>query len=234
MLHRGACRLCRLRDFGERASYAATSRITQYVDVDPVSKNCSHESVQRRTVAGDLVSNSNPSRTDMIAMPCTAIGPLTMILSFRCACRMDVYVFRNDADAGSVYENLVCFTPVNHLCITSDELDTCGIGSRVHRLDDAPEIFHRQTFFQDEPGREIKRPCSAHREIVHRSVNGEFSDIASGKKIGLTTNESVLNATRSPFNEKIAPSWSGSSSSLRNYGNIIFWINWWLSFPPLP
>src|SRR4029077_13644881 len=100
----------------------------------------------------------------------------------RCACRMNVYVVRYDTNAGSIDENLVCFTPVNHLRIASDKLHTGGLGSSVHRLDDAPEIFHRQTFFQDKAGREIKRARSAHREIVHRSVNGEFSDIASGKK----------------------------------------------------
>ena len=132
------------------------------------------------------------------------------------ACRMDVYVVRHDADAGSIDENLVCFTPVNHLCIASDQLHAGGIGSSVHRLDDAPEIFHRQTFFQDKAGREIKRVRSAHRQIVHRPVNGEFSDIASGKKD--RTDHERIGAERDAFavNEKIAPSWSGSSSSLRN------------------
>src|SRR4029077_9215479 len=99
-----------------------------------------------------------------------------------CACRMDVYFLRHDADARSVDENFVCFAAIDHLRIASDQLHTGGIGSIAHRLDDAPEIFHRKTFLQDKAGREIKRARSTHREIVYRPVNGEFSDIASGKK----------------------------------------------------
>ncbi len=138
-----------------------------------------------------------------------------MILSpTGCACRMDVYVVGYDANAGSVDENLVCLAAVNHLRITSDKLHSGGIGRSVHRLDDAPEIFHRHTFFQDKAGREIKRTRAAHREIVHRSVNSEFSDIAAGKKDRTYDERIGAKCDALPFNEKMAPSCSGSSSSL--------------------
>ena len=42
-----------------------------------------------------------------------------------------------------------------------------------------------------------------------------------GKNIGVMTYESVLKAMREPLREKIAPSCSGSSRALRNWGSTI-------------
>ena len=175
---------CRLRDLGERAGYAATSGIAQDVNVDPVSKNRSDQSSCSGALSLAIsVSNSNPSRTDMIAMPCTAIGPLIMILSPTVARAGWMFTPFGTTPMPEVLMKILSALPaINHLRITSDKLHAGGIGRSVHRLDDAPEIFHRQSFFQDKAGREIKRARSAHREIVHRSVDGEFSDVAAGKK----------------------------------------------------
>ena len=109
------------------------------------------------------------------------------------------------------------------------------IGRGTHRLHDAPEILHRQTFLQNETGREIKRARAAHGEIVNGAMNGQLADVAAREKNRADDKRIGAEGQRvSPFNEKIAPSCSGSSSSLRNCGRTIFSISWWLSFPPLP
>ena len=126
---------------------------------------------------------------------------------------------------GSVDENFVGFAAVNDLRIACDQLHTGSIGRLAHRLHDAPEILHRRSFFENESAGKIERSCATHCQIVDGAVHREFADVAAGKKIGLTTYESVLKATRSLPNEKMAPSCNGSSSSFRNCGSTIFSIN---------
>ena len=73
--------LCRLRDLGERAGYAATQRDQRirWMSI-PLAKIAATSSCNGALSLAISVSNSNPSRTDMMAIPCTAIGPLIMIL----------------------------------------------------------------------------------------------------------------------------------------------------------
>src|ERR1035437_73540 len=55
-----------------------------------------------------------------------------------------------------------------------------------------------------------------------------------GKISGRTTNESVVKASREPFNGSTAPSWRWSSMGLPNAGRKIFSMSWWVRLPPPP
>ena len=67
------------------------------------------------------VSNSSPSRTDMIAMPCSAIAPLIRTTSpIELASATTPNARRNDADACRVDEHAVAFAAINDLGIACD------------------------------------------------------------------------------------------------------------------
>ena len=44
------------------------------------------------------------------------------------------------------------------------------------------QFLHRQALLHDERGGKTERPGAAHRQVVHRSVDGQFADVAAGKK----------------------------------------------------
>ena len=69
---------------------------------------------------------------------------------------------------------------------------------------DAPQRFDRQTFFQNECGAQPQRLGAAHRQIVDGAVHRQRADVPAAKNSGFTTNESVVIASRAPFNETMA------------------------------
>src|SRR6476660_6450223 len=99
----------------------------------------------------------------------------------RRSCGMDVYLVRHGANARSIDENFVRLPAIDYLRIAGHKFDAGVISRSMHRLHDAPEILHRQTFFQNKTGREIKGARAAHCQVVNRSVNSEFADVAAGK-----------------------------------------------------
>ena len=89
---------------------------------------------------------------------------------------------RDDADAGRVDEDAVAFAPIHDLRVAGHQLHAC-LGRRpLHRLHDAPQRLHRQAFFQDEACAQEARPRAAHRQVVHRAVDGQRADVAAGKE----------------------------------------------------
>ena len=55
-----------------------------------------------------------------------------------------------------------------------------------------------KSLFENESRAQEQWPRAAHREIVHRTVHRQRSNVAARKKSGFTTNESVVNANRVP------------------------------------
>src|SRR5262249_39835629 len=55
-------------------------------------------------------------------------------------------------------------------------------GGATDRGENAPEIFERETFFQDQREREAERSRAAHREIVDRAVDCELTDVTAREK----------------------------------------------------
>ncbi len=55
-------------------------------------------------------------------------------------------------------------------------------GRSRHRCRDPPQVSVRETFFENECRAQKQRPRTAHRQIVHRPVHRQRSDVAAGKK----------------------------------------------------
>ena len=72
----------------------------------------------------------------------------------------------------------------------------------AHRRHDPTQIHEREPLLEDEPRAQIQGPRPCHRDVVHRAIDGEGPDVPTGKKSGLTTYESVVNASRAPPTSK--------------------------------
>src|SRR5262249_2161142 len=95
---------------------------------------------------------------------------------------MNVYSVRNNPDAGRVDEDFVRLRAIDDLRIASHKRNA-GLRRRVaHRRDDALEIVHGNTLFQDKTSRKINRARPAHGQIIHRAMDGELANIASWKE----------------------------------------------------
>lgn len=91
----------------------------------------------------------------------------------------------NHAYAAGIDKNTIAFAPIHNFGISGDDAHASPPGRPLHGLDDIPEGFHRQPFFEDEPDAEVEGPRSAHGEIINGAMDGEGADITAGKKQGL-------------------------------------------------
>ncbi len=89
---------------------------------------------------------------------------------------------RYHADAGGIDKQLVGSALVYHLGIAGDDLHAGGIGRRLHRCDDAPQIVDRETLFDNHAAGQIQRHRAAHGKIIDRAGHRQLADIASGKE----------------------------------------------------
>ena len=144
------------------------------------------------------VSNSIPSRTDMIAMPWSPIVPETSTRSPGLAAWIDKdRLIRHQANPGSCDEYPVPLAAINDLGIAGDRAS--------HSLHGRPSCIESTTrrrsaigkpFFENEGCRKEQRHGTADSQVVHGAMHGQLADIAAGKKIGRTTKESVVKAIR--------------------------------------
>ena len=89
---------------------------------------------------------------------------------------------RHKSNSCRVDEQPVALAFLDDLGIARNNLHArfrCRPAQRIHH---APEFVHRKPFFDDEGGAQKQRRCAAHRQIVHRAVNGERADVAAGKE----------------------------------------------------
>src|SRR5689334_23949888 len=93
--------------------------------------------------------------------------------------RVDLDLVRHNSDARSVDKNLIGLATIDHFGVASHKLDLRAGRSFTHRLDDAPEIFHRQAFLEDKTGGKIERPRATHGEIVDRTVDRKSTRLNS-------------------------------------------------------
>ena len=97
------------------------------------------------------LSNSSPSRTAMIAMPCRPTSPLTRMASpGRTLWGAMFNAVFDDPDAGGVDEQAVAFALVHDLGVAGDDLHAGLSRGLLHRGDDSPQRLHRQAFLDDE------------------------------------------------------------------------------------
>ena len=59
--------------------------------------------------------------------------------------------------------------------------------ARLHGLHDTAERFHRQTLFEDEGRAQVKRPRTAHGEVIDCPFIASVPISPPGKNSGLTT-----------------------------------------------
>jgi len=94
----------------------------------------------------------------------------------------DIDAINQYSDAGGVDENLIGLAAIHDFRVAGHKLDSRGVSRLPHRLHDAPEIFHRRSFFEDKSNREIERSRPAHGEVVDCPVHREFADVAARKE----------------------------------------------------
>ena len=98
--------------------------------------------------------------------------------------RADRLAVLQDADARRVDEDAVTLPFVDDLGIARYDIDAAVAGGGAHRRHDAPQVVDGEAFLQDEGCGKMERTGAAHREVVHRSVHGERSDVAAREEEG--------------------------------------------------
>ncbi len=73
---------------------------------------------------------------------------------------------------------------VDDLGVAGDELNVRFATRLGQRPDDPPQIVHRQAFFEDEGRRKVEWDRTADRQIVHRAVHSQTTDVAAGEEQG--------------------------------------------------
>ena len=73
----------------------------------------------------------------------------------------------------------VAVSLLNHLRVTGHNLHARLMRGAGHRFDDLFKLRDFETFFEHEAGRDIERLRAAHRDVIHRTGNGEGSDVAA-------------------------------------------------------
>ena len=94
----------------------------------------------------------------------------------------DVDPVGEDPDPGRVDVDAVAVTAIDHLRVPRDQFHAGAGRSGGHRLDDHPELGHREALFEDEAGADEPGLGAAHRHVVHRPVDRQFADVPSGKE----------------------------------------------------
>ena len=68
---------------------------------------------------------------------------------------------------------------LDHLRVTCHDLYARFVSGAGHRFDDLLKLRDFKTLFAHEAGREVTRLRAAHRDVIHRTGNGEGSDVAA-------------------------------------------------------
>ena len=163
--------------------HAAAGGVAQHVDV--VAGRGEHPAHQaaagRRESLSRVVSNSRPSRTDMMAMPCSAISPLSRITTSPGRARAGAI----STPSGTSPMPVVLMNMPSPLPRSTTLVSPVTIGTpapprgRPHGLHDAPQVVHGQALLEDEAGRQGQRPRPAHGQVVDRAVHRQRADVAA-------------------------------------------------------
>jgi len=96
-----------------------------------------------------------------------------------CLAPVDAQACRRYAYAGGADEDTVTLALLHHLGVAGDDGHSGLACRRRHGLNDAFQIGQRETFFQDETGRQVQRLGPRHRHIVDRAMHREAADVAA-------------------------------------------------------
>src|ERR1039458_6145595 len=176
-----------LRDFVQRAGAASSRRIAHAANVESYvgshAKHRGHQRVQGGTVALNLSLEFQPlalrQNRDAVIADRTAqehLVPGTSTVGGK------VDSFWHNSDSGRVDEQPVALAFLDDLGIASYNLHARFRRRSAQRIHHASKFVHREALFDDEGGAQKQRRGAAHRQIVHRAVNGEGADVAAGKE----------------------------------------------------
>ena len=118
-----------------------------------------------------------------MAMPCTAMEPLRMILSPGRARLGSMFTPFGTTPMPDVLMKILSALP-RSTTFVSPVTSVTPAASAASRIDCTTrrEIVHRQAFLEDEADREMQRARAAHGEIVDRAVDGQLADVAAREK----------------------------------------------------
>ena len=86
--------------------------------------------------------------------------------------------------AGGIDKYLIAFTLFHHFCIAGHNLHPGLFAGSFDRNQDLPEILHAQAFLQDKAQGEVLGDRATHSQVVHRTVDRQFTDVPTWKKNG--------------------------------------------------
>ena len=129
------------------------------------------------------VSNSSPSRTDMMAMPWSPSVPETRMRSPGRAARID-----SDRPSGTMPMPEVVMKTWSPLprstTLVSPVTSATPASSHACRIerDDPLQVGQRQPLFEDERRRQEQRPGAADGQVVDRAMHRQPADVAAGEE----------------------------------------------------
>ena len=86
------------------------------------------------------------------------------------------------SDSRSVHEQAVAAAFFHDLRVPGDDGDARKSGRDANRFHAPCAALHRKSLFEDERKAQKKGLCAAHGQVIHGSVYGQRSDVASRKK----------------------------------------------------
>src|SRR5664280_2625974 len=182
-----------------------------------------------------VVSKRRPSRSDMIAIPCTAISPLTRTTSPGRA------RFGEITMPGATRPTpLTLMKTPSPFPRSTTFVSPVTIGTPAPAAAACIEATMRERSLRGRPSSRMRPAESASGCAPHIARSFTVPCTASepmsppGKKSGLTTNESVENARRAPPTSKTAPSCSSRSAGLSKLLRKTFSIRRCVIRPPPP
>ena len=205
----------RLCNFAQRAGDASAGGIPQDVNIFTFIQDRLDETIERCGIAGNFRLEFQPfaHRHDGDAMH--GDGSIDDDLVTRLRTRwLDVDARAHNTNTSGVDEKFIRFPAIDNFRVPGDEEDARFFGGVMHTTERCDE--NRPSASPSSRMKATERywgraPHIARSLTVPWTANVPMSP--PGKKIGLTTYESVLKAIREPSSSKMAPSCKGASSS---------------------
>src|SRR5579862_1780353 len=79
-------------------------------------------------------------------------------------------------------EHLIAFPAIHNLGVSGNQLNSGGLGSTAHGIDDPSQIVGGKALFKDERGRQIEWLGPAHCKVIHSTVDRQRADVSTRKE----------------------------------------------------
>lgn len=172
-------------DLVERSGETTPGGVSHASDRGTDIKYPPDEIVQGSTIASEGLSKREPFSVGQDGCFMIAYGSTEQDAVIRLSLATgDLDPGPDPADSRSVDEELIPFTMLHHFGIARDDGDLGSLCGFLEGLDDPAERVDRQALLDNQRKAEMRRSGSNHGEIVYRSVDRQFPNVASGKEKG--------------------------------------------------